>query len=855
MLAPDQKPEWTAAGYLPKWTIATEQADSGFRIDGDEQGKFRGAVAVGQRIEIPDPVPPGLRVRLQFQTSCDQDTPPRSGVPCLALYTPEVWQTLETSDSPTEMLDTRSPDRKPLVFLSIAGHGEDVVQWRDWQSDELAHQLRPHAGKSLILAVVWSGHHFHAEEWAAFRHIEIVTQTHVEIQREFFQSLDLTRPGLTTVQEAVQREDWPIAGTALAAYYRTRTTPRPPPLSKTTSTAYADRICDHVFTFVGCEPFQLPREIQWNEDPFDYDQWAIALNRHMHWRSLGATYAGTGNEKYAREFVAQLRSWIDAMPVLIGHRYVEGPYSIAGRSSLSLDAGIRMGQSWFPAFYCFLPSPSFDDEHLLAMLQSFRRHAEYLKNPLHFKAGSNWGAMESCGLLHIGCYLPEFRDAAQWRETAITRLYEELDRQVYPDGAQKELTPGYHGVTLRNVLDAVRVAEHCSVALPDDFIAKLERMFDYYVRIRKPDDTTPMLNDSWTHSVRSQLARGAVLFPEREDFAYFATNGQSGSIPEYTSTRLPYAGWHIMRSGWDEDASYMLLDGGPFGTGHQHEDKLSIIVHAFGRPLVSEAGRYSYDGSKWYQYALSTPSHNTVMVDGLPQRHRAVRDSCEALKPVETAWHTTDLLDYAAAKYMLGYGRDENVPVEHHRDVLFIKPRLWLVVDRLVANDENRHTYESLFHLNADEAQADAETGIVVTCNPSGANVALIPVEMGDWQIDIVQGQEEPTVQGWLMTNQHNVLRPVPTAVYRCEEARDARIAYLIAPLREGEALPVLKPIAANEPGDDGIVFHVTSPNNSSCTILWNPTPGKPIVAGAKQTSARAAVFDAEGKLRAEVPM
>ncbi len=146
------------------------------------------------------------------------------------------------------------------------------------------------------------------------------------------------------------------------------------------------------------------------------------------------------------------------MPVLIGRNYVEGPYSAAGRSPLSLDAGIRMGQTWFPAFYYFLPSPSFGDEDVLAMLQSFRRHAEYLMNPLHFKAGSNWGAMESAGLLHIGCYLPEFRDAVRWRETAIERLYDELDRQVYPDGAQKELTPGYHGVTLRNMLGANDVA-------------------------------------------------------------------------------------------------------------------------------------------------------------------------------------------------------------------------------------------------------------------------------------------------------------------------------------------------------------------------------------------------------------
>ena len=176
------------------------------------------------------------------------------------------------------------------------------------------------------------------------------------------------------------------------------------------------------------------------------------------------------------------------------------------------------------------------------------------------------------------------------------------------------------------------------------------------------------------------------------------------------------------------------------------------------------------------------------MVDGLSQRHRAVRASWESKKPVDTVWQTNDLVDYASASYTLGYGREENVPVEHHREVLFTKPRLWLVVDRLHARDKKQHTYENLFHLNADQAEADPEAGIVVTSNPTGANVALIPIDMGNWQLEIVKGQEEPTVQGWLMTNKHNVLRPVPTAIYRCKEAKDARIATLIAPLRQGEA-------------------------------------------------------------------
>jgi hypothetical protein len=151
--------------------------------------------------------------------------------------------------------------------------------------------------------------------------------------------------------------------------------------------------------------------------------------------------------------------------------------------------------------------------------------------------------------------------------------------------------------------------------------------------------------------------------------------------------------------------------------------------------------------------------------------------------------------------------------------------------------------------------EADAKTGVVVTSNPTGANVALLPVDLGQWQLGIVKGQEEPTVQGWLTTNRHNVLRPVPTAVYRCEKAGDTRIAYLIAPLQQGEAVPIVEPMAApNEAGEDGIAFRVKLPDESSYTVLWSSLPGTAMIRGATRTSARCAVFTDDGKLLAEVP-
>ena len=65
-----------------------------------------------------------------------------------------------------------------------------------------------------------------------------------------------------------------------------------------------------------------------------------------------------------------------------------------------------------------------------------------------------------------------------------------------------------------------------------------------------------------------------------------------------------------------EYGQFLLFDAGPYGLGHQHEDKLSMFIYALGRVLLTEAGTYSYDRSKYRRYVLGTWAHNTILVDG-----------------------------------------------------------------------------------------------------------------------------------------------------------------------------------------------------------------------------------------------
>ena len=850
----DQKDEWTAMGRIPAWEVRVGEGDSpAIAITGDEPtGQFRGTVLVGRRWLAPAALPPDVRVRLEYQTYCAMNDPAmlRSGMALLAIFTPQRWEEFAADPERAEIWNLRADSEGEVAMYPIHNQGEDVTEWRTWRSRNLAPKLRRYAGHELVIAVVWAAMHF-CEEWAKFRGVEIEMMSEAEVEREFLEAFDLSLPELTEVKAALERADLEAAKSALVQHMRTREMPVGPELSPDGSARgieAADDIVAHVFRLVGCPPTKLEGDIRWNEDPHNYDQWAIALNRHQHWVTLGRAYAATRNETYAREFVAQLNGWVSSMPVYIGPRWIQGPFFEAGKNPLTLDAGIRMAHTWWPAYYYFKDSPSFDVASQVRMLRSFRDHAVYLMEPAHFKPGSNWGAMEVNGLFHIAVMLPEFTDAAAWLATARERLVEAQKAQVYPDGAQIELTTGYHGVTLGNFLGVLEVARRNDIELSPEFVSGLERMFEYYVALAMPDGRLPALNDAGWGSARGMLARGLKLFPERHDFEYVSSGCRRGSPPDRTSWRLPYAGWNVMRTGWEPDDKYLLFENGPFGAGHQHEDKLNVVVHAGRRTILTEGGNYAYDASDWRRYVLSTRAHNTVMVDGLDQRRATRRETFVVWQPQETRWISNDGFDFAEGIYDSGYGRDNEIDVVHIRQVVFFRPDYWVVLDTMRPPGNEKHSYEAMFHIDADDVTVDAETQSV-TASYDGGGLRIIPFGHRVPDVQIVKGQTEPTVQGWLPTGRHNELRPIPTAVFRWEAQGASVAGFALVPRGRDEDWPVHAVTKAITETDSGLVAMFDLPGGRRDVIVRGKSGSMVSAPALLATDADVAAvrFDSDG--------
>jgi hypothetical protein len=636
---------------------------------------------------------------------------------------------------------------------------------------------------------------------------------------QFFALLDYTRADMAAVQKCAAQSDWAGARHALAQEMRTRPWPHwklaaagDRPLA---GRAEADKALRHRFNNLEIE-WQFGREIDWKFNPTTQpdskwprnNEWTWSFNRHEAWVALAQAFQETGDEKYAREFVAELGSWVHDCPVPL-ERMSNEPFS----RWRTIEAGIRAGTTWPEIFPRMLAAKSFDDAALVLMLKSFEDHAEYLMR--HHMQG-NWLTMEANGLYHVGALFPEFKDAKLWRDTALARLDHELDAQVYPDGAQFELAPGYHGVTIRNFAGPLQLREETGFEPPADYLPKMEKMFDYFLYSMQPDERTVPLNDSGASSVVKCMEEGARYFPKRADFRWAASRGREGRAPAETSHAFPYAGQFIMRSGWDANARWLCMDGGPFGAGHQHEDKLSVIITAYGQPLLVEGGVYTYDASEWRKYVLSSRAHNLVMVDGLEQdRRREPKETYVVKQPLPHVWESNEIFDHAASRYDEGWGPESLHPLRQTRHVFFLKPDVFIIADELESLDGKAHYCEALFHLNAKDAAVE---GLRVATRNAGPNLSI--TAYGADGVKIIKGQKEP-VQGWLPDASlgYGGIRPIPTAVYGKEVRGKATVLYVLYPSPKRAVSPV-KGVAL-----DGNTLIVEFNDNRKQTIRFQPYP------------------------------
>lgn len=610
----------------------------------------------------------------------------------------------------------------------------------------------------------------------------------------FYALLDGSRPELAAVAKASAAGEVEDARSAFIRYLETRERPRffidwrtreaflatlreHYPTTIEGHQKQADRVLARDFLFEG-DRRQLAHKVEWLQGPVE---WTHILSRFGYWRSLAVAWSATGDDKYARDFVDLLRDWVASNPV---RRRVGNSTGPNGNTWRTLEAGIRCDE-WLRALYWFWDSPLFTDADKVLLLRSLVEHARYLaahEAAIGFQHG-NWQVVECAGLAMVALMLPELREAAGWRETAFRLLDEHLERDVYPDGTHHELTPGYHNWVAERIATVWRLAERNGVAVPANSREKLSRMFAFNLAVMMPDGAGPPVGDAGRGSLRSALGLGALLFDRPDlrsqgnalppDSALWLLGTEAvaryrempSKPPEFTSVRLPDAGYLVQRTGWKPEDLYLLLNAVPYGGGHSHPDSLSLDVHAFGTSLLTDSGRENYNHPLHRGYFRKTRAHNVVMVDGLEQPND--------IRPKVEAWQVADAYEHAGASI-------EYAGLSQRRDVIFLKPHGWLVLDRVAGEGTRR--LDTLFHFTSGPAEVDGKTLVARTTREKGANLAVVPA--------LREGLAGRIEEGWIGFSAGRS-RKEPMAVYTREAALPALLAWVLVPQKPGEQAEV----------------------------------------------------------------
>jgi heparinase II/III-like protein len=180
--------------------------------------------------------------------------------------------------------------------------------------------------------------------------------------------------------------------------------------------------------------------------------------------------------------------------------------------------------------------------------------------------------------------------AADLTRRGIELLRRELPEQVLKDGGHYERSPAYHLVVLRDLLEIQAASPHSWLT------EAIERMRGFAGALARPDGGPALFNDGTVDAPRLEL-------PDVEDG--LSVFDESGFV--------------VMRDG----PLWLAFRCGPpapdFLPAHAHADALSFHLWWHGRPVLVDAGTFTYEAGADRDWFRSTRAHSTIRVDGRDQ--------------------------------------------------------------------------------------------------------------------------------------------------------------------------------------------------------------------------------------------
>lgn len=579
---------------------------------------------------------------------------------------------------------------------------------------------------------------------------------------------------------------------------------------KATTIQEADAICNRIFNFRQTQ-IKFDGAMDWQRTPHGNVDWRWDLNRHTSFVTLGRAYWYTDDDKYARQYRALLCDWLEQNPARTDHPNWTSVFEVACRVS-----------SWIWSFYLFRNAPAMDEEMCLLFLRGLLVHACYLDANIELHVPNNHLLLEAKALACLGILFPEFRESARWQRRGTQLLCAQLNKQVCSDGVHGEYATLYHQIVAGELLEWLVLLENNDMPAPPRMRSTFNRMSDFELALTKPDGTLPLFGDSALQDtyLRFSAARAGCIFLKQGGAAAIvpdqatcwllgphrvAAEQHAPESHDLTSRAFPDGGYYVMRSGNDADELYLAFDCGPFGMkampNHGHADALNLELFAYGQTLLVDPGFYGTSfGETWRNYFRGTRAHNTVVVDELDQSELIdVRRVYRPARATLLDWVSSAEFDFVDGAHN-GYERLAE-PITHRRQILFIKPFYWIIVDTLTGR--GLHTFDLYFHLMPGAVvELDTLSKSLQCKHENGGGLTIVPYAAEGLHAQLFTGEINP-IQGWvsLLAGEK---RAAPVLRYRRRATAPVQFCTLLVPQRAGKTSSIaITPLAVETPAPE----------------------------------------------------
>lgn len=488
------------------------------------------------------------------------------------------------------------------------------------------------------------------------------------------------------------------------------------------------------------------------------------LGRQQHLVPLAIGYLLSGKAIYKETIRTHISSWADMCPF---------GYTVHWCSSLEVALRII---SWSIVHGLLILSG--EKRGLFSLVADEKRmrdiiyqHAWFIRHHLSLYSSANnhligelTGLWTVCSVFDLG---PRGR---KWAEFASRFLEEEAEKQVHPDGVDKEQAIYYHCWVLEYFMFADLVSIQVGHQFTERFRCTIDNMACFLKALMPGDGVPPQIGDAddgfvVRYSITGDddpfrdllssydiINKGAERITEKSFWYALLAGKGSAAIPTENNEKTDCPPYHFGDGGYavlGDDTVRIVFDAGPLGyTGiaaHGHADALSVCMAVEGDWWLVDPGTYTYhDNPEWRNYFRSTAAHNTVVVDDADQskiggdflwlRHANARFLCQSTDTeLQSATGTHD-----------GYGR---FGVIHERQVEYhLTARRLVVTDRF--KGAGTHDLCWYWHLHPDiYSELDQGSGSWVLVHRKKDAKVTVSTER-DVHPEIIKGALNP-ILGW----------------------------------------------------------------------------------------------------------